>query len=1201
MQFRILGPLEVVDGDRVVSLPRRKHRALLAVLLLHAREPVSVDRLLEDLWGGQPPRTASDALQNYVSQLRRALGAELIVTRSPGYLLDVAPEQTDVGRFRLLLRAAETATEAAERAATLREALGLWRGPPLADLADEPFALVEHPYLADLRLQAQKDLIDAELADGRAAQVLGEIEALVEESPYDEHLREQLMLALYRSGRGADALEAFERARRALDELGLAPGPELRALQHDILNHDPALLLARPSTAASEPIRKAITVLFAGPGDPSRSGAELDPEQLRALADRVFGETSVAAARHGGVAQGLPDGSAMAYFGVPEVHEDDARRALRAAVEARAALLALDVTPRLGVSTGEVLVADSTDGGTRVTGTPVSVARQLEQAAPAGEILLEAATARRVRGAATVEPAPMSGSLESHPVFRLVDLAPEAPADDRHLEAPLVGRQHELAALHRAFAEAQGERRCRVVTILGDAGIGKSRLAHELCTELRDEALTLHGRCVAYGGGATYAPLAEMLEQADAELAAVLEGSASVGEEHLRLRRYFESIAAERPLVLVFEDIHWAGASLLDLILYLGEQASDSPILALCLARPDLLEPRPDWPVALTVGPLPQDQTVVLLGQLAEIEHGLRARIAELAEGNPLYAEQLLAFSTEGGALDSVPPTLEALLSSRLDRLEPGERGVLQRAAVVGRELGRGAIAGLAGHDEAAEIDAHLSALVRKGLLVRARAGGVRFQHALIREVAYASLPKCARAELHERLADRLEKDPASSDALVGYHLEQAFRYLTDLAPVDGRARRLAADAGGRLGAAGVHAWKRGDTPAALNLLGRATALLPESDAFRLELCCELGVALRAAGDLHAAEDALSAAAETASASGDTRAELRARLELANVRLLSDPGGRAAEVLTAARAGRPVFEAIHDNRSLSRAYRLIAYVDGAMSCRYARSAEAAERALHFCRESGWSTAACLGDLAAALRYGPTPVAESIRRCRALLEGADLGGEANVLVQLAALEAMHGRLEEARDLVGRARALYEDLGQPALAHAHSGGARGEIELLAGEAPAAERAFRDSYGALESIGDRAYVATQAALLAEAVYLQDRHAEAMQWSRLAEEAGSADDIPTQFLWRAVRARLLAVAGETGEAEALADEAVRLAEATDALDQRAKVVFDRAEVLRLCGRDAEARGAAEDALALFDLKGNVVAAERVRALLAG
>ena len=473
-----------------------------------------------------------------------------------------------------------------------------------------------------------------------------------------------------------------------------------------------------------------------------------------------------------------------------------------------------------------------------------------------------------------------------------------------------------------------------------------------------------------------------------------------------------------------------------------------------------------------------------------------------------------------------------------------------------------------------------------------------QFQHVLIRDVTYGGLPKAQRGELHERVADVFDRQGGHPDELVGHHLEQAFRCLSEVG-ADSGGRRLDVEAGTRLGAAGVAAWKRGDTSTTLNLLQRATSLLPRDDPFRLALCCELGVALRGAGNLGEADEVLSAAASTAAAAGDLPAALRARLELANVRLLAAPGDRAAQLLAVVEEAIPLFEAAGDDHALSRAWRLRAYVEGSMACRYAASAESAELALKHCKQSGWSTAACLGDLAAALYHGPTPVDAGIRRCRQLLSGADMGGEANVLVQLGGLEAMRGDLDTARTLIARSQQLYEQLGQPALAYANCGELLGTVELLAGDPSAAAEAFRESCDALESIGDRAYLATRAAQLAGALYADGHLEAAAEWCRVAEESAAPDDVPTQFMWRAVRAKLLATQGEVDEALSLGREAMRLAAQTDALNQRGDVAFALAEALRLSGRTGEWASTASEALALYDQKGNVVAAARVRSLL--
>jgi DNA-binding SARP family transcriptional activator len=1158
--FLMLGPFEVRDGERIVELRRRKHRALLALLLLRGDESVAADVLIEELWGAKPPKTARDALHNYVSQLRKELGEDMIETRGGGYAVNVEPEQVDLARFERLVAAAREADTAEERAATLREALALWRGPALADLAYEPFAAAEAGRLEELRLAAHEDLIEAELERGRHADLVPELEALVAQHPFRERLRGQLMLALYRAGRQADALEAYRDVRRTLvEELGLEPAAQLRELEQAMLRQDPSL--DRPATLPPvEERRQTVTVLFAE----LAPAAGLDPERIRALA--VSARTAIEL--HGGSVEARGGDELLGVFGVPAAHEDDALRALRAGAE-------LGTEVRVGVDTGEVLA-----GHGFVSGEVVLTAKALQRAAAPGEALLGEATLALCRDAVDVEPA--DGA------FRLVEVKEGAQPIARALDAPLVGRKQELATLEAAFAEAR-EGHARLVTILGEPGIGKTRLARELVATIGEDATVLVGRCVSYGEGATYLPLREMVAQAGRRLEELIAGAGSVGEQLLILRRFFEELARERPLVLAFDDVHWAEPTLLDLVEQLGERA-EGPILTLCLARPELRNSRSALAkAAIELGPLSEKQAEALAG---DVEPQLRARAVETAGGNPLFLEQLLAFAAEGGSLEAVPPSVEALIAARLDLLEPDERALLQRAAVVGRLFSRSALQEL-GADTGC-----LPALEEKGFVRRQRAG-CRFHHVLVRDVAYASLPKAERADLHERLADWLD-ERAEPDELVGYHLEQAYSLGAEARPVDGRLRRLAADAGARLGAAGIEAWKRGDVHATVNLLGRATAVLPEKDAYRLELLCELGPALRTGGELARGEETLVEAVETAVADGDRRLELRARLELASVQLVTQEGRTADELLDIAAEAIPVFEAVADDRSLGRAWRFIAYTQGAIRCRYAASAEAAERALVHYQRSGWSTYTCLGDLAAALWAGPTPTPAAIRRGRKLLGEADLSGEARVLGPIAALEAMRGRFAQARQLIGRGRDLHEQLGQLSDAAAACGGLEGFIEVCAGNPTAAERALRAACDELETIGDRANLATRSAELADILYAQGDHADAERWCRQAEELGALDDIPTQSLWRALRAKLMAQRGELTRAEKLAREALGLFDQTDQLNRRAAATLDLAEVLQLAGRSGEAVDVVEEAIVLFERKGNTVAAKRARALLA-
>ena len=739
LEFLILGPVEVRAGERTINVRRRQSRAILALLLLHAGEVVATDVLIDEIWGETAPKHARAALHNCVSQLRRELGEGVIVARDAAYILHVDPDQLDLARFERLVAEARGSRSAEERAGRLGRALELWRGPPLGDLVYEPFARAEIPRLEALRLAAQQDLIDAQLELGRHADVVAELGALVQQHRFDERLRAQLMLAHYRSGRQAHALAAYQDARRALaEELGLEPGVALRELEQAILRQDPSLDL--PAVLPSvEERRKTVTVLSCEVV-PAVSG--LDPEEVRRSTVRALVAARAAIDAHGGSVETRAGDELLGVFGIPAAHEDDALRAVRAAVELRDELDGAEL--HLAVDTGEVLA-----GHGFVAGEVVACARRLARASAAGEILLGEATLGLCNNAVSVEPA---GSAH-----RLLAVERGARPIARSLDAPLVGRRQELAALRRAYEEASVEGRCRRVAILGEPGIGKTRLARELVAGVAGEAAVLVGRCVSYGAGATYLPLREMLAQAGGDLATITGDADAVGEQLLGVRRFFEHRARERPLVLVFDDVHWAEPALLDLVEQLGERA-EGPILALCLARPELRESRPALAEgAIELGPLGEKQVRTLVDSLAgEVSDEVRARVVDGAGGNPLFAEQLVAFAEEGGAVDVVPSSAEALIAARLDRLEPAELAVLQRAAVVGRLFSRSAVEELSPPRDSA-VGEVLRGLAGKGF-VRRRRGGFRFHHVLVRDVAYASLPKTERAQLHERLADWLDE-----------------------------------------------------------------------------------------------------------------------------------------------------------------------------------------------------------------------------------------------------------------------------------------------------------------------------------------------------------------------------------------------------------------------------------------------------------
>ncbi|MGZ6563706.1 MAG: BTAD domain-containing putative transcriptional regulator [Solirubrobacteraceae bacterium] len=802
-----------------------------------------------------------------MSQLRKALGegGAQLLTRAPGYVLSLERGQLDLQRFERLVREA-AAAEPPAAARKLREALALWRGPPLADLAYESFAQAAIGRLGELRLGAIEKRIDADLALGRHGELVAELEELVAENPLREHLRAQLMLALYRCGRQADALEVYRRMSTELSaELGLEPGRELKELESAILNQDRSL--ESPSTATDgrgdEPApdreppvevgalrraRKVVTVLFCDVTGSTALGEELDPEALFGVMSRYFEELRAIIERHGGTVAKLIGDAVMGVFGIPRVHEEDALRAVRAAAEIRTRLpglaqeVGVELRFRTGVNTGLVLVGD---GENLAIGDAVNVAARLEHAAQPGEILLGEATHRLVRDAVEVEPLEalsLTGGSEPVAVFRLLAVDLLAPGLARRFDVPLIGRERELGAVREAWNRAVAENGCHLFTLLGAAGVGKSRLVAELLSDVGDEARVLAGRCLPYGEGITFWPLLEALTGAGEETEAVLErlrsgGTATPHELFLEVRLALESLAADRPVLVHVDDLQWAEPLLLDLLDHTVELSRDAPILLLCTARPELLEDRPAWGVGklnattMMLEPLGTAECEALLVQLGDdLDPPARARVVSASEGNPLFLEEMSALARETGSHE-VPSTIQALLAARLERLAGEEREVLERGAVEGEVFHRGLARAIAGGERSeVEIDELLAGLVRKDLIrphppTLPGDRAFRFRHLLIRDAAYESLPKAARAELHERLARALERaapDLTGLDEIAGWHLEQAIRYRREL----GRevSVELTEAASEHLHAAGLRARERRDVMAAKSLLARAPA-----------------------------------------------------------------------------------------------------------------------------------------------------------------------------------------------------------------------------------------------------------------------------------------------------------------------------------------------------------------------------------------
>jgi class 3 adenylate cyclase len=918
--------------------------------------------------------------------------------------------------------------------------------------------------------------------------------------------------------------------------------------------------------------RRTVTVLFCDVVGWTSLGASLDPEVLRERQTEYHTGARRILEHHGASVEKFIGDAVMAVFGWPRAHEDDALRAVRAAAELRGVLPGLQV--RIGINTGEVAAGA---GDALVTGDAVNLAKRLEQAADTDSVLIGAATRALVEGAVELEALPpvwLKGVPEPVEAWRLGELVGDGYGHGRRLDSPFVGRSRELERLRVEVEAAQSG--CRIVTVVGAPGVGKSRLALELATVVGGDVRVLTGRCLSYGEGITFWPLEEIVRAAGGD-----PGLLTVHGDRVFsvTRRFFEELAADGALLLVVEDIHWAEPTLLDLLEYLAGW-SEAPILLLCLARSDLFDRRPDWPreTVIALEPLTRAEADELVARLGiGLDEDVRSRIGEVADGNPLFVEQLAAAAAEGQV--AVPPTLQALLADRLDRLSDDERAVLERAAVVGQHFAYDSVAALAADVPDLRVRSLLLGLVRKEVIRPGGEDGFGFRHILIREAAYASIPKRMRARLHAQVAGL-----SAGDELRGYHFEQAHRYTAELGARD---LDLAAQAADALGTAGTRAYDRSDMPAALNLLERALAIGPGDDPARAELSRRHAMALLETGELARAREGLDDAIDTAARLGDQRVEWMARLDAAVHRGLAAP-----DMLAVAREAIVVFEQLHDEAGLAHAWRRVA-VASLTAGSYGEAERAAELALEYAQRAGDAHQAgrAVDQLCTALLYGPAPADEAARRCRELVAEAGADGdplvEANVLSSLAGLEAMLGRFDDARALAAHARASFHRLGLRRL-EAGLAEIEGETELLADDPAAAEQAFRRGRDLVSGLETR----TLSVLIAESLLRQGRTDEA---ARLAADAGellTSDVVHAWVRLAGIRARLLRLNGEHDAALAQARSGVELASRTDALSLQGDALAALAEV-------ANDDAAAQEAVLRHEAKRNHAAAGRVRRAL--
>jgi class 3 adenylate cyclase len=939
-------------------------------------------------------------------------------------------------------------------------------------------------------------------------------------------------------------------------------------------------------------VRKTVSVVFCDVTGSTALGESTDPEALRALLARYFERMKGIVESHGGTVEKFIGDAVMAVFGVPIAHEDDALRACRTAVEMREALPGLGINGRIGVNTGEVVA------GTEerlATGDPVNVAARLEQTASPGEVLIGSPTFRLVRDmveAEPVEPLSLKGKAEPVLAFRLVSVL---AAPERSHGSRFVGRERERRSIVEAWERASVEQRCELVTVVGEAGVGKSRLVAEALASI--DAMVVRGRCLPYGEGITYWPVVEVVKQLDAlpsEPAAASSIRSLLGESDREtsaeeIAWAFRKLLEEQaPLLVLFDDAQWGEETFLDLVEGVALLSSGAPLLVVCMARPELVARRSEWPVTLRLEPLPAEAVDELIGD--QVPDGLRERIAAAAGGNPLFVIEMLAMAAESDEVE-VPPSLRALLAARLDQLDPAERRVLERGAVEGEVFHRGAVQALV--PEEVQVTPRLAALTRKQLIRPDRAqlagdDGFRFRHLLIRDAAYDALPKTVRADLHERFAAWLEdrgRDLVELDEILGYHLEQAARYKEELGRSD---PALSLRAGERLADAGRRALWRDDERAAARLLARALEL---TRPLRPDVNLELDLA-QALGDPHQAATLAGQAAERAAAADDKAGEALARTLTAFYRVqLSGAWAASPDELEAlALTALALLEQAGDHAGLVHVWNVLGYGVANMRTRYDDWVRAVEETLRHARLAGRQSPSS-PFLGVPLAAGPRPADVALVTLERLDQRLPLPG-----LQRAWLLAMLGRFDEAWPLADESYARAREQSR----NRWGEWVMAEIAALAEDHETASRRLTELCEWLEESRQLPFLSTYEPRLGRELCALGRYEEAKETARLGRELGHQEDIWTQALWRQVQARVHASRGEHVKAERLAREAVEILKQTDGLYMQGDALCDLAEVLEAAGRRDEAAAALREALERYERKRIVPLARRTRERLA-
>jgi class 3 adenylate cyclase/tetratricopeptide (TPR) repeat protein len=958
--------------------------------------------------------------------------------------------------------------------------------------------------------------------------------------------------------------------------------------------------------------RKLATVLFVDLVASTELVSGADPEIVRRRVTTFFDAVAQCIQAHGGTVEKFAGDAVMAAFGIPQAHEDDAERAVRAAMAILQRIHELGLEARIGVEAGEVLV-DEVDS-TFATGEAVNVAARLQQAARSGEILIGQSARRLTTGSIETEsagPLELRGFRAPIAAFRPV-CAIDGSRPLRHLEAPFIGRDAELELLENTFARTIRDKRPHVFTVYGEPGVGKSRLLREFLAGV-EGATILQGRALPYGEGVTYWPLAEMVkaaagitdedplerareklieccgDEAIAELLGLasgvleaVEGERGQPEIAWAAREFADELAEVQPLVMVFEDIHWAEEPLLELIDHLAQWVRERALLIICLARPELLDIRPTWgggrvrSTSIELEPLPRDESERLADLLLE-QHALpanvRAHLIDKTEGNPLFVEETVRMVLESGdgTFDRIPDTLQALIAARIDRLPASEKVLLQRASVIGRVFWAGALANLS-PEFGEELEDAVDDLVLRDLLTHEQRSTIsgeqpfRFKHVLIREVAYSGLPKAARAEYHQKFAGWLkERSDKELLEIRAYHLDQATELLTEL---DGQApAALVEETAHVLEVAGKRALSREAHRSARKLLLRSVELEPT-----LERRYNAAHAAWRLGDLPALAPEMDVLARDAAEAQDRWIQTRALVALAEVALLRD-----ADLARAQSLAEEAFGVLEPDDHTGRFEVLNLRARHALWTGQLGLAESFdEQALEAARQSGRKNLESKAALELATVYiGRLEIDRAVplieRACELAEESGSIVTRARGASVKARLAVVRGEDVEAEGFFEKALELYTEVGAAdGIAFVSTQLAR--VAWRLGDEERAEKLLRESIRMLAPLEDRGTLCESQRILAQLLLVQGKIEEAEKLALAARETVGPADQMSRATTRVALAEVYAARGRYAEAEQLFVEALELASRSEFRRIDLDVLPPFIQFLRDRGREDEA-----------------------------